>query len=168
MLWFRGAIFTILVPAVVAGYVPWLLANSTLSPRRFAAGYWRIGWVLVVIGAAIYLRCLLSFLAAHGTPAIFFSRGLRAIWGEEPPSLVRSSLYRYSRNPMYLGVLTLILGEALVYKSLPVALYALGLFAFFHLLVVFVEEPHLRAREGQSYEDYRRRTPRWLGKKGSF
>jgi protein-S-isoprenylcysteine O-methyltransferase Ste14 len=159
MLWLRGVIFTILVPAVVAGYVPW-----TLSPRRLASGYWQIGWVLVAIGAAIYLRCLVSFLAARGTPAIFFSRGLRAIWGEEPPSLVQSSLYRFSRNPMYLGVLILILGEALIYRSLPIALYALGLFAFFHLLVVFVEEPHLRAREGPTYDDYRRHTPRWLGK----
>jgi len=65
MLWIRGLVFTILVPAVIAGAVPyWIDPNRTLQD-----GWWRLGWPILGAGAAIYAVCLLRFLAAGGTPA---------------------------------------------------------------------------------------------------
>src|SRR5713226_2993633 len=126
-------------------------------------GWWRAGWLLVGIGAVIYALCLSRFLLSGGTPAIFFTRYVKFVIGEEPPKLVQEGLYRISRNPMYLGVLTAVFGQALLFASPSVAFYGAALWLFFHLTVVFLEEPHLRKQRGPSYEEYCRRVPRWLG-----
>ena len=158
MLWIQGLIFSVLVPGVVAFYVPQALRNGPAP-----GGWWSLGWILFALGAAIYSRCLLSFLLAGGTPAIFFTHHIRAVIGEEPQQVVRNGLYRFSRNPMYVGVLTAIAGQAIVYRSRPIALYLLIAAVTFHLVVVFLEEPHLARVRGDSWNDYRRRVPRWLG-----
>ena len=160
VLWLRAFAFSVLGPGMLGGFVPFLI-----GPRRFASGLWSLGWLLVVAGCGLYLLSLLCFLSAQGTPAIFFTRGLRQLWGEEPRLLVRRSLYGYSRNPMYLGVVSAILGQAVLFRSLAVAVYGFGLFCFFHLIVTLVEEPHLRARDGKSFDEYCRSTPRWLGRR---
>jgi protein-S-isoprenylcysteine O-methyltransferase Ste14 len=126
-------------------------------------GFWRIGWLLVGVGAAIYLMCLLAFLFSGGTPAIFFTRPLKFILGEEPPKLVRQGLYRFSRNPMYVGVVTAVFGQALIFGSRGVAWYGVLPWLCFHVVVVFLEESHLRQERGASYDKYRRKVPRWIG-----
>jgi protein-S-isoprenylcysteine O-methyltransferase Ste14 len=158
VLWLRAILFTILAPGMIAGLAPLLIKEN----RPLPGGIWNAGWVLVLIGACTYLHCLLRFLAAHGTPAIFFTRPLRFVIGEEPTQLVRGGAYRYSRNPMYFSVLTAIFGQAVVFKSLAVATFGSCLCVFFHIVVVFAEEPHLRAREGHVFEEYCRQTPRWI------
>jgi len=159
MLWLRGLIFTILFPAVVGVYIP-----MSLVPRaQRHGGAWDAGWGLLALGTFIYAMCLFRFLAAGGTPAIFFSRPLRFLIGEEPGKLVSQGLYRFSRNPMYVGVLLVIAGQTVVFESQTLAVYAVAVFVCFHLVVVFVEEPHLRATRGPSYDLYCRTTPRWLG-----
>jgi protein-S-isoprenylcysteine O-methyltransferase Ste14 len=158
MLWLQGLIFTVLVPGVVAVYVP-----QTLREGPAAGGWWSVGWILFALGALIYLRCLLDFLLAGGTPSIFFTRPIRAILGEEPQKVVGGGLYRYSRNPMYVGVLTALAGQAIVYRSRAIAIYLLIAAVVFHCVVVFLEEPHLARVRGSAYNDYRRRVPRWLG-----
>lgn len=160
MLWVRGVIFTLVAPVLVAGAVP-----SWIAPERHVrGGAWGLGWLLIGLGAVLYLHCLRRFLAAGGTPAIFFTRPLRAFLGEEPASLVRSGLYRRSRNPMYLGVVLAVAGQAIVFASGAIALYGATLLALFHLVVVSIEEPHLRRERGSEYEDYVRTVPRWLGR----
>jgi protein-S-isoprenylcysteine O-methyltransferase Ste14 len=158
MLWLQGLIFSVLVPGVVAFFVPQWLRTSPA-----AGGWWSLGWIAFAAGAAIYTLCLFNFLAAGGTPAIFFTRHIRAVMGEEPKEVVRKGLYRYSRNPMYVGVITAIAGQALVYRSRGIALYALLAALVFHCVVVFLEEPHLARARGPAYDDYRRCVPRWLG-----
>jgi protein-S-isoprenylcysteine O-methyltransferase Ste14 len=160
MLWLRGLLFTVFVPGVVAGAGPaWVDPSRTL-----AGGWWAGGWVIVALGVSIYLMCLLRFLAAGGTPMIFFMRPLRWLVGEEPRALVTRGLYTHSRNPMYLGVLTTIAGQAIVFASTRIAVY-LAIFALaFHVVVVLIEEPHLRRVNGPSYDEYCRRVPRWLGR----
>jgi protein-S-isoprenylcysteine O-methyltransferase Ste14 len=158
LLWLQGLIFSVLVPGVVAFYVP-----QTLRTGPALGGWWSLGWILFALGALIYLLCLYNFLAAGGTPAIFFTRPIRALLGEEPQQVVRSGLYRYSRNPMYLGVFTAIAGQAIVYRSLRIAVYLAIAIVFFHCVVVFLEEPHLARARGPAYDEYRRRVPRWLG-----
>ena len=158
LVWLQGLVFTILVPGIVAFYVP-----QTLRRAPAPGGWWSLGWILFVLGALIYLRCLLDFLRAGGTPSIFFTRPIRALLGEEPQQLVHSGLYRYSRNPMYVGVLTAIAGQAIVYRSRPIAVYCVIAALVFHLVVVLLEEPHLARVRGPAYDEYRRRVPRWLG-----
>jgi protein-S-isoprenylcysteine O-methyltransferase Ste14 len=85
------------------------------------------------------------------------------VLGEEPPKLVRNGLYRVSRNPMYLGVVTAVLGQALLYASSRIAWYGAGLWVVFHLVVVLLEEPHLRKVRGAAFDEYCRQVPRWLG-----
>jgi protein-S-isoprenylcysteine O-methyltransferase Ste14 len=140
MLWIRGLVFTLLVPCVGGGLVP-ILIEDAARPR---GGLWNSGWLLIGSGGAIYLLCLWRFLASRGTPAIFFTRRLKFLIGEEPSTLVHEGLYRLSRNPMYLGVVLVVLGQATLFASLAVTVYGLALGLLFHLAVVFLEEPHLR------------------------
>jgi len=158
----RSLIFTLLGPCLIAGCVPW-----ALGPKHLASGAWQMGWILIAVGVAGYFICAASFLAALGTPAIFFTRSLRAVWGEEPRRLVRASLYRYSRNPMYLSVLTIIFGQACIFASRAITIYGFAAFVLFHAIVVFVEEPHLRRRDPAAFEQMVNHTPRWLGKSSS-
>lgn len=159
MLWIRGLIFTLLVPCVVGGYVPYRIHGD--SGAR--GGLWSAGWLFVGLGAVIYGLCLFTFLMSGGTPAVFFTRHLGFLIGEEPPKLVRRGMYRISRNPMYVGVLIAVFGQALIFASEAVALYGVALWLCFHLVVVLIEEPHLSKVRGPSYDEYRRQVPRWLG-----
>ncbi len=159
MLWIRGLVFTLLVPCIVG----WLAPSWIYSGSERRGGFWDIGWVPVGIGLVVYLLCLFRFLASGGTPAIFFTRHLRFLIGQEPGNLVQDGFYRASRNPMYVGVLMVVFGQAILFASSKVALYGLALWLFFHLMVVLLEEPHLRKERGSSYDEYSKRVPRWLG-----
>jgi protein-S-isoprenylcysteine O-methyltransferase Ste14 len=159
MLWLRGLLFTVLVPGAIGFLIP--LAVDPRAHRR--GGVLDAGALLIGAGTLIYALCLIRFLAAGGTPAIFFARHLRFLIGEEPAGLVSTGLYRYSRNPMYVGVLLVVFGQAILFASLLLAVYACAVLIFFYLIVVFVEEPHLRATRGGSYARYCRSVPRWLG-----
>jgi protein-S-isoprenylcysteine O-methyltransferase Ste14 len=159
MLWVRGIVFTVLVPAVVGFFIP-----SAIDPHaQLRRGIWDAGWLLVAAGMLIYALCLIRFLAAGGTPAIYFARRLRLLVGEEPAGLVSGGPYRFSRNPMYAGVLLVVFGQAALFASPRLAAYGCALLLCFHLVVVIFEEPHLRAARGRSYEIYCRAVPRWLG-----
>lgn len=113
MLWIRGLLFTLLVPGVLGAYLPYLIDEA----RSLPSGLWRLGWIPLAAGALIYGQCLIAFLLSGGTPAIFFSRHLRVVLGEEPSTLVRQGMYRFSRNPMYVGVIMAVFGQALVFAS---------------------------------------------------
>ena len=77
---------------------------------------------------------------------------------------MQGRLYSMSRNPMYVGVVLAVVGQAIVFASRAIAVYGAFLWLLFHLVVVALEEPHLRARYGEPYEAYCRRVPRWLGR----
>jgi protein-S-isoprenylcysteine O-methyltransferase Ste14 len=159
MPWIRGIIFTVLVPGTIALYIPFRMAER-LSPP---GGFWDAGWLVSVVGAMGYVLCFLHFLASGGTPAIFFTRPVRFLIGEEPGRLVQGGLYRVTRNPMYVSVLLVIFGQALRFSSWPIAEYGLLVWLHFHIVVVLLEEPHLREQRGPSYEEYCRQVPRWIG-----
>ena len=150
LLFLKNLLFTIVVPGTVAVYVPVFVFShnpAQLSLFTLSSG------LLLAIGAAIYLWCLWDFASAgRGTPAPI----------DPPKNLVVRGLYRYTRNPMYVGVVTAILGWALLFGSLPIAIYGLSAAAFFHLFVVLHEEPHLRRVFGASYEEYCLQVSRWL------
>ena len=151
--------FTVLVPGAVGFYVPF----SLLKHASLRGGGWATGWLPIAVGTLLYGFSLIRFLLAGGTPAIFFTRHLRALIGEEPGALEAGGPYRFSRNPMYLGVWLVVMGQAILFASKGIAIYSLVLFLLFHVVVVFIEEPHLRAEHGARYAQYCGKVPRWFG-----
>ena len=89
-------------------------------------------------------------------------RGTLAPWSP-PRTLVTSGLYRYTRNPMYVGVLLILCGWAIGFRSWPLAIYAAAVAIAVHLRVVLHEEPFLARTHGDAWTAYRARVGRWLG-----
>lgn len=133
MLPLRVLLFTLIVPGSVTVAVPWLLLTFVDGGDRAASVPRSLpGLTILVVGVAIYAWCAWDF-AARG-------RGTPAPW--DPPSrLVTSGLYRYVRNPMYMGIIAIIAGEASAWGSLALAIYAGLLWLAFHLRVALFEEP---------------------------
>ncbi len=147
----KTLLFTVVVPGTVVVLVPrWLMGGGgTLHGGWLGAA----GALLLVAGAALYLRCAWEFaVRGRGTPAPV----------DPPRELVVAGAYRYVRNPMYIGVLSMLVGEAALYRAGVLLGYAGALFLAFHWFVVTYEEPTLRRRFGASHERYCAAVPRWL------
>ncbi len=138
---------------MVAGYVPYriLLASDRLHlPELSVASISAMS--LAVSGVFVLLRCVWDFFASgKGTLAPI----------DPPRHLVVRGLYRYTRNPMYNGVIAILVGEAWIFTSISVLEYAAVVLVAFHLFVVLYEEPVLEAQFRGSYVAYRRSVPRW-------
>ncbi|MFN2493186.1 MAG: isoprenylcysteine carboxylmethyltransferase family protein [Pyrinomonadaceae bacterium] len=149
----KTIIFTFVVPGTVTILIPyWLLSSSASAPMNLGAVRYA-GLVAVVIGVAIYCWCAWNFtFAGSGTPAPI----------DPPKELVVRGLYRYVRNPMYIAVLTILFGEALLKASRELFYYTGTVFAFFFLFVLLYEEPMLTQKFGDSYSRYRKEVPRWI------
>jgi protein-S-isoprenylcysteine O-methyltransferase Ste14 len=162
LLWIRLIIFTILVPGTVAGYIPYRLIHEVTADWNKPVLKWT-GLIVIILGIIIYLVCAISFLLRGlGTPMIWFAKPLKFLVGEEPKKLVAKGIYKYSRNPMYVGVLLTVLGEALFYQREVLFHYLIFLFLLFHLVVIMIEEPHLKRKFGKEYEEYRKKVRRWF------
>ena len=149
----RAIFFVLLLPGTVAGYVPFRILSAADQVRGPELSLSSAGASIVAIaGAVVLLRCVWDF----------FAKGRGTLAPIDPPRvLVVSGLYRFTRNPMYNGVLALILGEAWLFGSMSLLKYALLVFVLFHLFVVLYEEPALTSQFGESYRVYRRAVPRW-------
>src|ERR1700732_113497 len=131
----RTLIFTILVPGTVVGIAPWLLIRSSGEAANLTASFWLIGLLPLLVGVVLYFWCAGAFtFIGKGTPAPI----------DAPIFLVREGPYQWVRNPMYLAVLSVIIGEAILFHSLLLLGYALLPWVAAHLFVVFFEEPSLR------------------------
>ena len=153
MLILKNLAFTVLVPGTVAVLVPQMII-SYWSDRNIVvfSVFGFVGMLFIGAGIVIYFLCLREFIRARGTPAPM----------DAPKELVILGLYQYLRNPMYVGVLCLIVGQALTFHSLPVLIYAGIVFLMFHLTVALYEEPKLSRTFGESYNDYCKTVPRWF------
>lgn len=148
----KNILFTFIAPGTVAVYVPYLLTRGRTpsSGAMFA-----ISIAFFATGAAIYLWCLWHFAYyGRGTPAPI----------DAPKKLVIHGLYKYVRNPMYVGVLTAVFGWVILYRSFMLLGYAALLWICFELFIVFYEEPHLKKIFGHEYEEYCLRVGRWFPK----
>ena len=154
MVLLRTIIFTFLVPGTVTILIPYWLLSSRSAPPPIQLGSFRyFGALPISIGAAIYFWCAWDFtFAGRGTPAPI----------DPPKELVVRGLYRYVRNPMYVGILSILLGEALLFESRRLFEYTAVVFVFFYLFVVLYEEPVLRQKFGESYRRYCRNVSRWI------
>jgi len=150
LLLFKNLLFTLLVPGTVAVYVPLRLVRDLPPP----AAVWQLASLpFFAVGVAIYAWCVWDFATfGRGTPAPI----------DAPKQLVVRGLYRVTRNPMYVGVLTTIFGWAVRYHSGTIVLYAVAVGLCFQSFIVFYEEPHLQRVFGDTYTQYRARVGRWL------
>lgn len=124
-------------------YIPLRVSGWLLVP----------GIVLIVVGAALGLTTIgLFILKGRGTPAVF----------DPPKRFVPNGPYRLVRNPMYIGGVSMLLGLGFYLASISMVFFALVAFLLIHTFVVFAEEPGLRKRFGQEYEDYCHAVPRWI------
>jgi protein-S-isoprenylcysteine O-methyltransferase Ste14 len=155
MVWLKTLIFTIIVPGAIIALIPYLLLSR--NPASFAriGPFQLIGLIPLAVGVAIYFKCAWDFASTgKGTPAPI----------DPPKHLVTRGLYRHVRNPIYIGVLITLLGEAWLFSSPALVVYAAIVITWQRLFVVFYEEPALKRKFGESYSNYLARTPRWIPK----
>lgn len=153
ILFLKNLVFTLVVPGTVAVFLPYAIvtrsgALSDVHPVRalLAAPFF-------VCGAAIYFWCLWNFaVVGRGTPAPI----------DPPKQLVVRGPYRYVRNPMYVGVLLVIAGWAVLAQSAAMLGYGAAIAVILHLFVVLAEERILRRQFGDAYETYCGAVRRWL------
>jgi len=149
-LFLRNLVFTLVVPASAGVYVPLLLARGS-SPKSDVAMLAAL--VLFVIGAGLYLSSVWIFGArGRGTPLPI----------DAPKELVIRGPYRHTRNPMYVGLLSALLGWLVLFQTGILAAYLLVGSVAVYLFVIGYEEPHLRELFGAQYDAYKSRVPRWL------
>jgi protein-S-isoprenylcysteine O-methyltransferase Ste14 len=148
-----SVVFLVLAPGIVAGLVPWLLTGwRARGPMPYWWPLWVGGAILIAAGVLVLVHAFERFVVEGlGTPAPV----------APTERLVVGGLYRYVRNPMYVAVAAIILGQA-VALARPVllvyaALFAVAVAAFVH----WYEEPTLGHQFGEQYERYRRAVPAW-------
>jgi len=152
---FKTFLFLIVAPGMVAGYIPLALLRSGTEMDFGAFSY--LAFPFWIFGSIVILWCFWDFVQkGKGTPAPI----------DPPKELVASGLYRYVRNPMYVGVLSVIFGHILWFGYWNLLIYALIIFTAFHLFVTQYEEPNLKRRFGASYEEYLNKVPRWIPRAG--
>src|SRR5262249_21370374 len=133
----RTLIFSILVPGMVAGVFPYLFLQGMQQPALPTSldWPWIAGVVPLCLGIALYCWCAAEFtFRGKGTPAPV----------DPPKTLVSRGPYRWTRNPMYIAVLSVIVGEAVMYRAAPLGIYAVLLLCLFQLFITTYEEPTLQ------------------------
>jgi protein-S-isoprenylcysteine O-methyltransferase Ste14 len=153
MLPLRSLLFTVLIPGTVVVLIPYFIVSRDGTDSSAWTPLQAVSLVPMALGTAILVWCIWDFMAkGRGTLAPI----------DPPKQLVVQGLYRFVRNPMYLGALLLLLGGAAFFESMPLLQYAIAWFIVINLIVVFREEPVLQRRFGESYQKYRRSVPRWI------
>ena len=149
-----SAVFLVLAPGTVAAYLPWTMTRWEIQPALLGIGALRIAGALVLMLGLLGLLDSFRRFAVQGlgTPAPVFPTR----------TLVVTGLYRFVRNPMYCGVVAAILGQALLFGSAKLILYAAVVWLAFQLFILSYEEPRLRATYGARYEEFRANVPRWI------
>jgi protein-S-isoprenylcysteine O-methyltransferase Ste14 len=154
----RSLVWAILLPGFFAGYVPWRFFGLGLMGLNGFSSTSLVGLFCIGLGAVLLAACIVEFART----------GRGTLSPVDPPRrLVVRGLYRYVRNPMYLSVTTIVLGEALVTHSSALGLYWAIWFLGANLFVMGYEEPTLRRRFGASYDEYTQHVGRWVPKFGS-
>jgi protein-S-isoprenylcysteine O-methyltransferase Ste14 len=146
-------VFFVVAPGTVAGWIPFRLTNWRMQPPLLAVpGLRVVGATLLVVGLVSLVESFLRFaIVGLGTPAPV----------APPTRLVISGQYRHVRNPMYVAVLAIVIGQSLVLGSVVLLRYAVLVWLVVHAFVLLYEEPALKAQFGPSYDAYRENVGRW-------
>ena len=155
----RSLLWTVLLPGLFAGYVPLRFFGLARVHVSLTNPVHLLGLLAIGVGTALLLTCIWEFARS----------GRGTLSPVDPPrELVVRGLYRYVRNPMYLSVTVIVLGELLLTGSRPLLVYWAVWFVAVNLFVLGYEEPTLRRRFGESYERYTREVGRWLPTLGNL
>ena len=147
-----SAIFLLIAPGTLAVYLPWYFTSWQFEPPLFPVAR-GLGGVLIVAGLPILLDSFARFaLQGLGTPAPVMP----------PKHLVVTGLYRHVRNPMYVAVTALIVGQGLLFGSVAVLVYGAIVWVGFFLFVLAYEEPALDSQFADEYKRYRANVRRWV------
>jgi protein-S-isoprenylcysteine O-methyltransferase Ste14 len=149
-----SAVFLVIAPGFVAGLVPWWISRWRLESPFFGMALLRLaGGMLVILGVIGLLDSFVRFaVQGVGTPAPVFPTG----------HLVVTGLYRYVRNPMYVAVVSTILGQGVIVGNVTLLEYGGLVWLLFHVFVLVYEEPTLRVTFGSEYELFCTQVPRWI------
>jgi protein-S-isoprenylcysteine O-methyltransferase Ste14 len=149
-----SALFFVIAPCTVAGWVPWWISRWQVEPPFFGLLPLRIaGGVLILASLPVLLDSFARFaIEGLGTPAPVFPTR----------HLVVTGWYRYVRNPMYVAVASVILGQALIFGKVTLLEYGALVWLFFHLFVLAYEEPTMRATFSEEYKLYCANVHRWI------
>jgi protein-S-isoprenylcysteine O-methyltransferase Ste14 len=149
-----SAIFAVSAPGTITGIVPWWISRWKLqAPFWHFYGFRVIGIVPFVASLPLLLHSFARFaLQGLGTPAPPFPTR----------HLVVAGPYRYVRNPMYVAVIGLIAGQALLLGNRTLLFYGIVVWLAFHTFVKVYEEPTLRRTHAAEYEEFCRNVPRWI------
>jgi protein-S-isoprenylcysteine O-methyltransferase Ste14 len=149
----RAVTYASLFIGFVLVYLPAQILSRSVPLTDTSRGTQLAGMLVAGVGAVIVVWCVMAFVfMGRGTPLPL----------DAPRRLVVRGPYAYVRNPMYVGAFLALAGAALRFRSLPLALYAVGFLTVLHLVVVLYEEPVLRARFGEEYDAYRKAVGRWI------
>jgi len=149
-LFLKTALFTVVMPGTFAVLFPIVIAEDRTAASGAALG---LALALFALGIVLYLRSAWDFAVyGRGTPAPI----------DAPKRLVIRGFYRYTRNPMYVASLTVVVGWATLFGAAIVLAYAVVLFVFFALFVRLYEEPRLGREFGNEYATYVSQVGRWL------
>jgi protein-S-isoprenylcysteine O-methyltransferase Ste14 len=144
-------VFFVAAPGTVAGLIPWWLTSWQVDDAWVPLQV--LGVAVIVAGLAVLVQAFVRFVVdGFGTPAPVAPTG----------ELVVSGLYRHVRNPMYVAVVSIIAGQALLFGQPVLLAYAALMWGVFAAFVRVYEEPTLRETYGAQYEAYRRAVPAWL------
>ncbi len=149
----------IAVLILIPGIILWLSDGFPLDPYHVFSFYAKPGLALITIGSVMMLLCILHFSKT--------GNGTLAPWAPTQ-KLVVTGLYSYVRNPMILGVLIILLGEAVYFTSLYVLVWFLFLFVGNHVYFIKSEEPGLVKRFGQDYIKYQENVTRWIPRRTAW
>jgi protein-S-isoprenylcysteine O-methyltransferase Ste14 len=145
--------FFVVAPGSIAGWIPYVITGWRVQASWASLPVRIAGAVLLTAGTAVLTDSFLRFVfEGRGTPAPV----------APPEGLVVSGLYRHVRNPMYVAIMSAVVGQALLFGSIALVAYAVLIWLMFHSFVVFYEEPALRRKFGNSYDAYRAAVPRWI------
>ena len=149
-----SAVFLVIAPGFVAGLAPWWISRWRVEAPFFGMPLFRLaGGMLIALGAIGLLDSFVRFaVQGIGTPAPVFPTR----------HLVVTGLYRYVRNPMYVAVVSTILGQGLILGNVTLLEYGGLVWLVFHLFVLIYEEPTLRASFGSEYKSFCTEVPRWI------
>jgi protein-S-isoprenylcysteine O-methyltransferase Ste14 len=149
-----SAVFLVIAPGVVAGLAPWWISRWRVEAPFFGMPLFRfVGGILLTLGIIGLLDSFVRFaLQGAGTPAPVFPTR----------HLIVTGLYRYVRNPMYVAVVSAILGQSLILGNVRLLAYGGIVWLLFHVFVLAYEEPTLRASFGSEYKDFCAEVPRWI------
>ena len=150
---YKSLLYLVFEAGLFALYIP--LALLRMGPRIETGVVSLLAIPLWLIGGFIVLWSFWTFtFVGRGTPLPL----------DPPKDLVASGPYRYIRNPIYVGVLSIFLGHFLWFGYWALLIYAVFAFIGVHLFVILYEEPTLKRKFGAVYEEYLKRVPRWIPK----